>query len=208
VADELLRRAPVPILLVRPGEMALGIIPEPVLDNILILLDGSTLAEQVLEPALDLARLMGARCSILRVVESRSSPAGRAPGGPPEKAQAEAYLEHVARGTRAGVQVRTRAVVARHAVEAILEEAAARASTSSPGHARSGRPPTLLLGSVADQLVRAAVAPVLVHRPTGKKTLTTAGLPQVHFRRDRQQEGASRFEAAVLRGSTGGGAGR
>src|SRR5207244_3704767 len=123
------RRARVPVLLVRPSDKASGIIPETVLDNILIPLDGSALAEQVLEPALDLARLMEARCSLLRVVEPRSSPTDRAPGGPPEKAQAEAYLERVAARVREqGVPVRTRVVVARHAVEAILEEAAAQAS--------------------------------------------------------------------------------
>jgi hypothetical protein len=64
-----------------------------------------------------------------RVVESRPSPADRAPGGPPEKAQAEAYLGRVAARVREqGVPVRTRVVVARHAVEAIREEAAAQAS--------------------------------------------------------------------------------
>jgi nucleotide-binding universal stress UspA family protein len=103
VADELIRRACLPVLLVRPAEKAPGVIPEPVLDNILIPLDGSALAEQVLEPGLDLARLMEARCTLLRVVESRSVPADRAPGGSPDRAQteAEAYLERVAGRVRA-----------------------------------------------------------------------------------------------------------
>jgi nucleotide-binding universal stress UspA family protein len=171
VADELIRRAPIPVLLVRPGEKAPGIIPEPVLDNILIPLDGAALAEQVLEPALDLAQLMEARCSLLRVVESRSSPADRVPGGPPERAQAEAYLERVAARVRGqGIQVRTRVVVARHAVEAILEEAAAQASNliALATHGRGGLK-RLLLGSVAEKLLRAAAAPVLVYRPTVKE---------------------------------------
>jgi nucleotide-binding universal stress UspA family protein len=168
VADELIRRARVPVLLLRPTETAPGIIPEPVLDNILILLDGSALAEQILEPALDLARLMEGRCSLLRVVESRSSlPA--APGGPKE--QAEAYLERVVPRVREqGIQVRTRVVVARHAVEAILEEASAQASNliALATHGRGGLQ-RLLQGSVADQLVRAATSPVLVYCPTGKE---------------------------------------
>jgi nucleotide-binding universal stress UspA family protein len=169
VADELIRRAGVPVLLVRESEKAPRIIPEPVLDNILILLDGSALAEQVLEPALDLARLMEAQCSLLRVVDSRSFPADRAPGGPLEKA--EAYLEHVAARVREqGVQVRTRVVVARHAAEAILEEAAAQPSNliALATHGRGGLQ-RLLLRSMADKLVRAAVAPVLVYCPTGKE---------------------------------------
>jgi len=171
VADELIRRAQIPILLVRPGEKATGIIPEPVLDNILIPLDGSVLAEKVLEPALDLARLMEARCSLLRVVESRSSSDNRGPGGPPDWAQAAAYLERVAGRLREqGLQVRTRVVVARHAAEAILEEAEAQASNliALATHGRGGLK-RLLLGSVADKLIRAAGSPVLVYRPTDKE---------------------------------------
>jgi nucleotide-binding universal stress UspA family protein len=166
VADELIRRAEVPVLLVRGSEKDPGIIPEPVLDNILILLDGSALAEEVLEPALDLARLMEAQCVLLRVIESRSSPANGVTGGPREKAQAEAYLKHVARRVREqGLQVPTLVVVARHAIDAILEEAAAQASNliALATHGRGGLQ-RLLLGSLADKLVRAAVAPVLVYR--------------------------------------------
>jgi nucleotide-binding universal stress UspA family protein len=171
VTDELIRRAGVPVLLVRESGKAHGVIPEPVLDNILILLDGSTLAEQVLEPALDLARLMEAHCGLLHVVECRYSPADRTPGGPPEKARAEAYLEHVAAKIREqGMPVRTLVVIARHAVKAVLEEAAAQASNliALATHGRGGLQ-RLLLGSVADKLVRAAASPVLVYHPTGKE---------------------------------------
>jgi nucleotide-binding universal stress UspA family protein len=166
VADQLLRRAPIPILLMRPMEGVPAITSEPVLDNILILLDGSPLAEQILEPALDVARFMEARCTLLRVVEARSSPGDRLE--PPEKAQAEAYLERVAERLREqGYQVRTRVVVARHAVEAILAEAAAQASNliALATHGRGGLN-RLLLGSVADKLIRTATSPVLVYRPT------------------------------------------
>src|SRR5579864_5952747 len=51
VADELVRRATTPILLVRPQEKALDLASEPVLRNVLIPLDGSALAERVLGPA-------------------------------------------------------------------------------------------------------------------------------------------------------------
>jgi nucleotide-binding universal stress UspA family protein len=171
VAGELIRRAGVPVLLIRESEKAPGIFPEPVLDNILILLDGSDLAEQILEPALRLARVMEARCSLLRIVESRSSRADRGPGGSPEKAQAEAYLERVAaRAREQGVQVQTRVLVARHALDAILVEAVAQASNLI-ALARDGRGglKRLLRGSMADKLIRAAASPVLVYCPTGKE---------------------------------------
>jgi nucleotide-binding universal stress UspA family protein len=158
VADELICRARVPVLLVRGSDQVPGVHPEPVIDNILVPLDGSRLAEQVLGPALGLARVMEARCSLLRVVKL------------PEKAQAEAYLERVAGRIRGqGLQVRTRVVVARHAAGAILKEAEAQGSNliALATHGRHGLK-RLLLGSVADQLLRAAASPVLVYCPTGK----------------------------------------
>ena len=166
VADELVRRAPIPVLLMRPTEKAPVVTAEPVIDNILIPLDGSPLAEQILEPALDMARLMEARCTLLRVVEARSSPGDRRE--PPENAQAEAYLERVAERLREqGYQVHTHVVVARHTVEAILAEAAALANSliAVATHGRGGFN-RLLLGSVADKLIRTAASPVLVYRPT------------------------------------------
>jgi nucleotide-binding universal stress UspA family protein len=170
VADQLIRRACVPVLLVRPSETAPRTIPEPVLDNILIPLDGSPLAEQVLEPALDLARLMAARCTLLRVLKSRSSPPDSAGGKSPEEAQAGAYLEHLAARVREqGVPVQARVSAAPHVVEAILQGAAVQASNliALATHGRGGFK-RLLLGSVADKLVRAAALPVLVYRPSGK----------------------------------------
>jgi nucleotide-binding universal stress UspA family protein len=104
---------------------------------------------------------------LLRVVESRSPPGDCWPSGPLEKTQAEAYLECIAGKIReTGLQVRTRGVVARHAAEAILEEAAAQASSliALATHGRGGFK-RLLLGSVADQLIRGAASPVLVYRP-------------------------------------------
>src|SRR5262249_55044103 len=141
VADELLRRTRVPVLLVRPGARAARMLPEPVLDNVLIPLDGSALAEQVLPPALELARLMEARCSLVRVVGSSPSPAAGVPDGVSEQARAEAYLEGVAARARGqGLEVRTRVALARRAAEAILEEAAAQASNliAVATHGRGG----------------------------------------------------------------------
>jgi nucleotide-binding universal stress UspA family protein len=145
------------------------VIPEPALDDILIPLDGSPLSEQVLGPAVELARLMEARCLLLRVVPPHSS-RGRGAGDLSEVAKAEEYLEGVAaRLRRQGLEVRTRAHLARHPAGAILEEAAARPGSliALATHGRGGLT-RLLLGSVAGKLVRAAAAPLLVYRPTGK----------------------------------------
>jgi nucleotide-binding universal stress UspA family protein len=170
VAEELIRRAPMPVLLVRPGPKAPGMIPEPVQENILIPLDGSTLAEQVLEPALDLARLMEARCTLVRVIAPRSAAGGRTSNGPPDRTAAEAYLERVgARVREHGLELHTRVVVARHAAEAILEEAKRGPADliALATHGRGGIR-RMLLGSVADKVLQGATLPVLVFRPPDK----------------------------------------
>jgi nucleotide-binding universal stress UspA family protein len=68
-----------------------------------------------------------------------------------------------------GLTVQTRIVVARHAAEAILAEAEAQASNliAPATHGRGGFK-RLMLGSVADKLIRGAASPILVYRPTGK----------------------------------------
>jgi nucleotide-binding universal stress UspA family protein len=163
VADELIRRAGVPVLLVRPRKPAPPIIPEPVLDNILIPLDGSALSEQVLEPAVDLARLMEARCTLLRVVDLRSA---RNNGAPSESV----YLDRlVARVREEGVAAEARIVFAHHVAEAILKEAEAQSSDlialATQGRGSLAR---MLQGSVADQVVRAARSDVLIYRPQAR----------------------------------------
>lgn len=156
VADEMVRRCPVPVLLVRPGEETAGPAAEPALGTVLVPLDGSPLAECALAPAIGLARLMGARLTLFRAVEV----------GGEAKAEAEAYLEEVAGRVREpGLEVRRQAETARHASEAIL--AAARRERAGlvalATHGRSGFA-RLLAGSVADEVVRNARLPVLACR--------------------------------------------
>ena len=136
-----------------------ALIPEPVLEDLLVPLDGSPLAEQVLPAALELAGLMEGRCTLLRVVGP----------GAAALAEAEAYLERVASRLRAdGTRIQTRVVLARHAAEAILEQVRAHGhdlvALATHGHGGARR---VLLGSVADKVIRGASAPVLVYRPAG-----------------------------------------
>jgi nucleotide-binding universal stress UspA family protein len=171
VADELVRRANVPLLLVRPREPAAGFIPEPTAQNILIPLDGSALAEQVLEPAVGLARLTEATCTLLRVVEIRSGLPDSPPGspGPPGEIhveEARTYLAGIARrlGDRC-LAVQARVVLGRNIPETILEQAQIQGSDmialATRGRGGIGR---MLLGSVADKVIQGTAVPVLVFR--------------------------------------------
>src|ERR1700722_7701314 len=68
VVDELVRTLSMPVLLTRPKEGTPDLEREADLKRILIALDGSPLAEQVLKPAVEIGRLTGAELLLLRVV--------------------------------------------------------------------------------------------------------------------------------------------
>ncbi len=162
VADELIRRAHVPVLLISHGDQETPSVTEPVLDNFLIPLDGSVLSEQILVPALGLASLMHARCTLLRVIAPES--------GTQEEKQAEHYLDRVAETPRQqGLQVQARVVMSSHPVEAILSAARTQKSNlialATHGYGGFKR---LVLGSVADKIVRHTPLPVLIHSPIPK----------------------------------------
>ena len=178
VADELVRRLPTPLLLVRPGETAPDLAHPPAMRHVLIPLDGSALAEDILEPALELGRLMQTDYTLLRVIEPVIVPDARLGGNAVSgldpvllqaiQSEAQDYLERVAERLRSSsVHVQARVVTNRWAAGAILEEAGSGATQlialATHGRRGLGR---LLLGSVADKVVRGASVPVLLRRST------------------------------------------
>ena len=180
VADEMVRCAPIPVLLVRPVEAAPALEVEPRVRRVLIPLDGSLLAEQILGPALALGGLMGADYILLRVVQPvsvlgydlRGYPTGGAgPAGQRAlEEQARDYLEGVAGRLRSsGRVVQTRVVTHTHVAAAIIDEARAGGTDliALASHGRGGLK-RLLLGSVADKVLRAVSLPVLVWRPVAQ----------------------------------------
>ncbi len=173
VADELIRQGTVPVLLVRPRDPAPGIVPEPLLEHVLLPLDGSPLAERVLEQALNFVRLWEGRCTLLRVIEASPATTAGWPDRPrpPEQEQAaaaEAYLEKIAERLREkGTAVQTRIVVAPHAAPAILEEAQRlRCDFIALATHGWGGVRRMLLGSVTDKVIRGSSLPVFAYRPT------------------------------------------
>ena len=74
VADDLLRDLPVPLLLVRPGTDPVDCTQDIPCKHFLLPLDGTDFAEQMLEPALELARCLEADCCLLRVLRPVHSP--------------------------------------------------------------------------------------------------------------------------------------
>ena len=84
VADELVRRLPMPLLLMRPREPAPAPDMEPTFRHILIPLDGSDVAEQILEPAVALGKLMQAEYTLLQVAKPAVSTRPAPPVRPDE----------------------------------------------------------------------------------------------------------------------------
>jgi nucleotide-binding universal stress UspA family protein len=181
VADEFLRRAEVPLLLVRPQQEAPDLAREPLPRHILVPLDGSALAEQVLPAATALGSLVEADCTLMRVVQpvvpTAYDPVGFATGQAIQpmldqlRVEAQEYLDRVAQRLRAqALTIHTQVVIDQQLAGAIFDEAAARGSDliALATHGRHGLA-RLLLGSVADKVIRGASLPVLVYRPDGAR---------------------------------------
>jgi nucleotide-binding universal stress UspA family protein len=176
VADDLVRRAPCPLLLVRPQETTPDPTQEPVLRHVVIPLDGSAVSEQVLEQAVALGRLLEADFTLLRVVkpvlfpghdptELRELPLGQ-PLAEQMQSEARTYLEGVAERLRAqSLRVQTRVVVHTQPAVSILDQSlqVPNSVIALATHGRTGL--KRLLGSVADKVIRGASVPVLVYRP-------------------------------------------
>jgi nucleotide-binding universal stress UspA family protein len=191
VADALVRQASMPVLLVRPHTEALDLLDltrEQGIKQMLIPLDGSALAEDILEPALDMGRLMHAECSLLRVVTpiAADDAIDALLIDPDEQllahrqAEARAYLDQVAERIRdAGLSVQTHVLVG-PATETILAYSRQHQVDliAMATHGRSGLA-RMFVGSVAEHVVRHAAVPVLLHRPSGM------ALP--HAERSREQ---------------------
>lgn len=181
VADAVIRRSGVPVLLLRGGDVARvdeGDKTEKAVrpHRILIPLDGSELSAGVIEPALWLGSPAHAHYTLLRVV--LPVPLIRPPLATPDHKYAETVLtDHVmqareqleltadrlrVRGYNVAVAVITDTVPA----HAILEWAASNPVDiiALATHGRGGWS-RVAVGSVADKVLRAANVPVLVFRP-------------------------------------------
>ena len=185
VTDGLIRSGEVPVLVVRPGDAeASPLIGEP--GEILVALDGSPLAEAALEPAIEVARLWDAELSLVQIVSPITPPSG-----PPltfssseadqvmalRRESAQDYIRDVAGRVRgSGVRASGVAVIGGAVPETLIELADPErvgllvVATHGLGGVRR-----MVLGSVADKLVRGANVPVLVVRPTGRRARRKSG---------------------------------
>jgi nucleotide-binding universal stress UspA family protein len=176
VTDSLLRWSNAPILLLRPHEAARADDRAPSIQHILIPLDGSGRSEAIMEHAMALGRLMHAEYTLLCVV-APSMPGAAAPFTVPTdfdpdrtmrlQTEAQHYLDSIARPLQAaGTTVHTRVSNSARVADTILEEASRHGidMIAMSTHGRGGLA-RLLIGSVADKVLRGTNLPMLVHRP-------------------------------------------
>jgi nucleotide-binding universal stress UspA family protein len=172
VADRLMRQSSSPVLLVRPQDTPPDVAAEPALKRVLVPLDGSALAEQILPHACALARLMAAELTLVQAAElalaSTELYGSEFDSSFQERVQARAqrYLDGLAAGLRAeGINVATKVVLgwpAQHILEYAHEHEIDAIALATHGRGGMVR---MLLGSVTDKIVRGATAAVLLYRP-------------------------------------------
>lgn len=180
-ADALLRECSVPLLLVKPassGPAELG--KDIALKRLLVPLDGTPLAEQIIDPATDLGNLFSAEYTLLRAVkpfvpvmetvEFREATHRLLEDlrrlHEQARNNAQKYLDAVAGRLRGrSLKVSAQVVNAESPAEAILHKATLpEDAVCLATHGRSGLP-RIFVGSVADKVVRGSHLPVLLYRP-------------------------------------------
>jgi nucleotide-binding universal stress UspA family protein len=188
VADQLVRRCSLPLLLVKPGPGKPDLTREVLPQDLMIPLDGTPMAEQILEPAIALGSVVHANYTLVRVIKPATiGNYGDAIASNDEfdrsllrqvrelfdreHTDAEAYLDSVAQRLRAqALCVRTRVLSNARVAEGLLKEARTGPTDliALETHGRGGLA-RLFQGSVADKLLRGGSTPLLVHHSLGSQ---------------------------------------
>lgn len=141
--------------------------------NILVPLDGSNLAEQALEVAVDIAAPAGGKVTLFVAADPEAAQALHTYADSEDLTRAmaaDSYLEQVAARVRQlGVDVAKTSSDGTNAAEEIIERSASDDVSmivmSSHGRSGIGR---WLLGSVADKVARSATVPVVIVPSRGR----------------------------------------
>lgn len=182
VADGVVRHSAAPVLMLRPVERKTReTVARHLFGRILVPLDGSVLAADILPAAASLARSGAGRLTLLRIVQPVpliAAESGIPFAYPPALqddpatdrlvADAREQMSDVSRRLcREGVDAEAHVITAANIARAILDYSRGHAmdaiamSTHGRGMSR------LLVGSVADKVLRGSGLPMLMHRPLG-----------------------------------------
>jgi nucleotide-binding universal stress UspA family protein len=172
VTDSLIRHTTIPVLVVRPPASYLNPRVSGPFNRIVVPLDGSTLAEQILPRVLELAKREESEITLLTILvpQSYSQKEIADPSLPwweKDISLAQAYLSYVAtRLRRRGVTVTTDIVIADNVASAIGDFASREKADmiAIATHGRGGLA-RMLRGSVADAIMHSGRTSMLVFKP-------------------------------------------
>jgi nucleotide-binding universal stress UspA family protein len=168
----LIRHTTIPVLVVKPPASYLNPRPSEAFKRIIVPLDGSSLAEQILPRVVALAKLEEAEITLLNVlIPDSSSHQGvvdpTLPWWEKDISGARAYLFHVAATLRrGGTPVRTDVVIGDNVASAICDYAGRERADliAIATHGRGGLA-RMLRGSVATAVMQSAKVSMLVLKP-------------------------------------------
>lgn len=174
VTDSLIRRTTIPVLIVKPHPSYLDPQPRDPFRRIVVPLDGSSMAEQILPEVVALAKLEDSELTLLRVVVPRTSSQKAiadesTPWWDKDVAAAEAYLFRTADKLRKdGFRTQTDVVIGEDIAQSIADYSARESAdlVAIATHGRGGFS-RALRGSVADFVTRTSRTSMLVLRPVG-----------------------------------------
>ena len=172
VTDYLIRNTNTPVLVVKPPASFLGATPAETAARIVVPLDGSALAEQILPEVVALALALNATVNLLHVFVSLTYSQQRIkrselPWADADIAAADTYLAgQAARLTKEGVSVTKEVIVSDNVPDAILDYAArVEASLIAIATSGTGGMSRFFFGTVADEVTRKSPASLLVFHP-------------------------------------------
>ena len=174
IADGLIRKSSIPILVVRPPTLAAATDGSFGFRRVLVPLDGSTLAEESLAAAAAFARIDRAQLILLRIIvpaklhDEHALWAAHGPAGANDAADAERYLNSLLASTAdRSMDIRRRIVISDDVPGAILRVAEGEQvdmiAIATRGHGAIARAAN---GSVADRVMREAQMSAMVLHPS------------------------------------------
>jgi nucleotide-binding universal stress UspA family protein len=183
VTDYLIRHTNIPVLVVKPPVSFIGATPQETLSRIVVPLDGSALAAQILPEVKAFATRVNASVNLVQVLvpQTYAQKQIMQPGLPwwdSDIAIANEYLEGVGSTlTAAGLPVTWEVVLSEDIVSGILDFAArTQANLMAIATSGAGGMVRFVFGTVADQITRQSPISLLVFHPRQKKITKTSGV--------------------------------
>jgi len=182
VTDYLIRHTNIPVLVVRSSGCSIVATPDQAFSRIVVPLDGSALAEQILPEVGALASRLNSTVSLLQVLTpvSYSQKEIMQPGLPwwdADIAAAEAYLTRAAESLIGnGLTVSKDVVLSEDVASAILDfSTRARADLIALATSGAGGVSRFVFGTVADEVTRKSTTSILLFHPKEVGAVVNAG---------------------------------